>query len=170
MTYYYRYVTAGTVATKALFDDRQELSVVKTANQSVTSSTVNVADLHLTLPVAANATYHVSVVVIVSGAQAGDWKQQWTFPAGATGQRFTHGPDTTTTTVRATKIQTRSASISTSLGYGTDGTENSLIREEILLFTAGTAGSFALTWSQLAANATPTTVREGSLMTAQRVV
>src|SRR5688500_7801947 len=99
MTYYYRYLTAGSIATKALLDDRALLSVTKTANQSVTSSTVNVADNHLTLPVAANAIYHVSVVVIVSGAQAGDWKQQWTFPAGATGQRFTHGPETPTTTV-----------------------------------------------------------------------
>jgi len=170
MTYYYRYLTAGSIATKALLDDRELLSVAKTANQSVTSSTVNVADNHLTLPVAANAIYHVSVVVIVSGAQAADWKQQWTFPAGATGQRFTHGPETPTTTVRATKIQTRSATIATSLGYGTDGTENSLIREEIWLTTAGTAGSFALTWSQLVANATATTVRAGSWMTAQRVV
>lgn len=169
MTFYHRYLAAGSVATKDLLDDRELLSVTKTANQAVTNSTVNVTDLHLTLPVAANAIYHVSLVVIVSGPQAADWKQQWVFPTGATGQRFTHGPETPTTTVRATKIQARSASIATSLGYGTDGSENSLIREEVWLTTVS-AGDFALTWSQLVANASATTVHAGSWMTARRVV
>jgi hypothetical protein len=170
MTSYYRYLTAGSVATKALLDDRELLSAVKTANQTVTNSTVNVADTVLTLPVAANATYHVSLLVIASGPAAADWKQQWTFPAGSTGQRFTHGPETGTTSTQNTKIQARSAPIATSIGYGTDGSDTSVIREEVWLVTAGTAGNFALTWSQLVANASGTTVWTGSYMTARRVV
>lgn len=170
MTYYYRYLTAGSVATKALLDDRELLSVVKTANESVTSSTVDQADNHLTLPVAANATYHVSCAFIVSGPTAADWKYSWTFPAGSTGQQFGHGPGVSVTTVRATEIHARSAPLATALGYGTDGSENSLIRTEVWLTTSGTAGSLALTWSQLVSTASATTVREGSWMTAYRVV
>ena len=62
------------------------------------------------------------------------------------------------------------ASIATALGYGTDASENSLIRHELFVATAGTAGNFAATWSQLAATVGTTTVRVGSYMTAQRVV
>jgi len=170
MTYYYRYFTAGTVATKALLDDREPLSVVKASNQSVTNSTVKVADTALTLPVAANAIYHVSVMVVVSGPTGADWSQLWTFPAGATGTRFSHGPELSVASVRATSINARSAPIGTSLAYGTDGTENSAIREEIWLTTAGTAGNLALTWAQNAAVASATTVLAGSWMTAYRVV
>lgn len=170
MTYYYRPLKAGDVATNTALNDRELLSVVKSANESVSSSTVDQADNELTLPVAANAIYHVSCAFIVSGPTGGDWKYTWTFPAGATGQQFGHGPAVAVTTVRATEIHARSASIATSLGYGTDGVENSLIRTEVWLATSGTAGNFALTWSQLVSNASSTTVRAGSWMTAYRVV
>lgn len=170
MTAYYRYLTAGETATKALLDDRELLSVVKTADESVTSSTVDQADDHLTLPVAANATYHVSCLFIVSGPTGADWKYSWSFPTGSTGQQFGHGPGVPVTTVRATEIHARSAPIATALGYGTDGTENSLIRTEVWLHTSTTAGNLALMWSQLAASASATTVRTGSWMTAYRVV
>jgi hypothetical protein len=170
MTYYYRYLKAGDTATKALLDDRQELAVVKATSQSVTNSTVNVADNALTLPVAANATYHVSCVFIVFGPAAADWKYEWTFPTGATGTRFTHGPGTAVTSVRSTQIHARSAPLATVLGYGTDGSEDSLIREEMWFTTAGTAGNLALTWAQLTANASSTTLRANSFMTAYRVV
>lgn len=170
MTYYYRNLKAGAVATKAELDDRELLSAVKTSNQTVNNSTTLVSDSALTLPVAANALYHVSLLVVVSGPAGGDWKQEWSFPVGATGTRFTHGPATTVTTVRATQMNFRSAPIATSLGYGTDGSENSAIREEVWLTTVGTAGSFALRWAQLVAVAGNTIVLAGSWMTAQRVV
>jgi len=170
MTTYYRYLTAGTVATKALLDDRELLSVVKGSNQSVTNSTVKVNDTALTVSLAANAVYHVSVMVIVSGPTGADWAQLWTFPTGVSGTRFSHGPELPVTTVRATLVNARSAPIGTSLAYGTDGIENSAIREEIWLSTSGTAGSLTLTWAQNAAVASATTVLAGSWMTAYRVV
>jgi len=170
MTYYYRELKAGEVATKAALDDRELLSVVKTADQSVNNTTVVVTDNHLTLAVAANAIYHVSVMVIASGPTGADWKQTWSFPSGATGTQFIHGPELPVTTVRSTNIQARSAPIATNLSYGTDGTENSAIREEIWLKTAGTAGSFTLTWAQQVAVVGSTTVLAGSWMTAYRVV
>jgi len=170
MTHNYRSLKAGAVATKASLDDRELLSVVKSANESVSSSTVDQADNELTLPVAANAIYHVSCAFIVSGPTGGDWKYTWAFPAGATGQQFGHGPAVAVTTVRATEIHARSSPIATSLGYGTDGSENSLIRIEVWLTTSATAGNLALTWSQLVSNASSTTVRAGSWMTAYRVV
>jgi len=170
MTYYYRALKPGDVITKSLLDDRELLSAVKTGNQTVNNSATNVTDLHLVLPLAANTNYHVSAVFIVSGPTAADWKQQWTAPAGAAGTRFTHGPSTATTTVRNVPIQFRSAPLTTSLSYGTDGTEPSAIREEIWLSTSGTAGNLTLTWSQAVATVGDTRVERGSWMSAYRVV
>lgn len=170
MTYYYRYLTAGAVATKALLDDHEPLSATRTTSQSVNNSTVFVADNTLLLALAANATYHVSAVFVVSGPQAADWKLQWTAPAGAAGTRFTHGPSTGATSVRANNINFRSAPLTTSLTYNTDGSEASVVREEIWLTTAGTAGNLTLTWAQATATVGNTTVQAGSFMSAQRVV
>lgn len=170
MSFYYRALKAGDTITEAALDNRELLAVVKASNQSVNNSTTNVADNALTLPVEASATYHVSCGFVVSGPAAADWKYLWTFPTGTTGQRFTHGPGTGVTSVRSTTVHYRSASISTSLGYGTDGTESSFIREEIWMTTSSTAGSLALTWAQLVATVGNTTVHEGSWMTALRVV
>lgn len=170
MTFYYRELKAGDVATKALLDDRELLSVVKTANQTVNNSTVFVTDNHLTLPVAASAIYHVSAVVIVSGPTGADYKQLWTFPTGTTGTQFAHGPELPVTTVRSTNIQARSASLSTTLNYGTDGSENSAIRADLWVTTSTTAGSLTLTWAQNAPVVGSTTVRTGSWMSAHRVV
>jgi len=170
MSYYYRELKAGEVATKALLDDRELLSAVKPSNQSVNNTTVKVADSALTLPLAASATYHVSMIVIASGPTGADWAQAWSFPSGTTGMQFVHGPELPVTTVRSTNIQARSATISTNLSYGTDGTENSAIREELFLTTSTTAGSLTLTWAQNAAVVGSTTVLAGSWMTAYRVV
>lgn len=170
MTFYYRYLTAGSVATKVLLDDREPLSVARTTSQSVNNSTAFVADTTLLLPLAANSTYHVSAMFVVSGPQAADWKQQWTAPAGAAGTRFTHGPSTGATSVRDNNVNFRSASLTTTLSYNTDGSEPSAIREEIWLTTSGTAGNLTLTWAQLVATVGNTTVQAGSWMSAQRVV
>jgi len=170
MTFYYRELKAGEVATKAALDDRELLSAVKTSNQSVNNTTVKVSDTALTLPLAASATYHVSMIVIASGPAGADWAQTWSFPAGTTGVQFIHGPELPVTTVRSTNIQARSASLSTNLSYGTDGTENSAIREELFLTTAGTAGNLTLTWAQQVATVGATTVLAGSWITAYRVV
>lgn len=170
MTFYYRYLKAGDVATKALLDDRELLSVVKTSNQSITNSTTFTADTVLFLPLAANATYHVSAMFVVSGPSGANWKMQWTAPAGASGTRFTHGPATGATSVKDTNLNFISASLTTSLSFNTDATDDSAIREEIWLTTAGTAGNLALTWAQVTATAGGTTVELGSWMSASRVV
>ncbi|MFG3340525.1 hypothetical protein [Glycomyces sp. NPDC048151] len=169
MTHYYRYLTAGDTATKALLDDREPLSVIRTGNQTVNNSTTFVNDDTLTLALAASSTYHVSLVVNVSGPSAADWKQQWTAPAGATGTRFTHGPSTGASSVRANNVNFRSAPLTTSLSYNTDGTEISAIREEIWMTTTN-AGNLTLTWAQLVATVGSTTVWSGSYMSAYRVV
>jgi len=105
MSFYYRELKAGDVATKALLDDRELLSVSKTGNQTVNNSTTFVNDTHLTLALAASATYHVSAMVIVSGPTGADYKQLWSFPTGATGLQFIHGPELPVTSVRSTAIQ-----------------------------------------------------------------
>lgn len=170
MSYYYRYLKAGEVATKATLDDREQLSAVKTSNQSVNNTTTKVSDTALTLPLAASATYHVSMIVIASGPAGADWAQTWSFPTGTTGMQFIHGPELPVTSVRSTNIQARSASLATNLSYGTDGSENSAIREELFITTSATAGNLTLTWAQQVATVGSTTVLAGSWITAYRVV
>jgi hypothetical protein len=170
MTYYYRNLKAGEVATKALLDDREELSVVKASAQTVNNSATLVSDTALTLALAANATYHVSAVVIFSGPTAADWKSQWSAPSGSAGTRFAHGPALSVSSVRSTTINFASVSIGSSLSYGTDATENSMVHEQLWMTTSGTSGSLTLQWAQNSATVGSTRVEAGSYMTAYRVV
>lgn len=169
MTYYYRYLLAGDIATKAALDDREPLSAVKPVNQTVNNTTTHVSDTALTLSLAANAVYHVSAVLSISGPSAADFRSSWTVPTGTTGTRLVQGPPTGVTSARDTIIHDRAASLTTVLGYGTDGSEDSAVREECWVLTAGTSGSMTLTWAQFTATVGTTRVRAGSWMRARRV-
>lgn len=168
--FYYRPLMAGDTATKAALDDREPPSAKKTSNQSVNNTIVQVADNQLTVTLAANALYLVRAVIIVSGPAAANFRSSWTAPAGASGTRFTHGPPTAVASVGQTQLHARSAPIGTVLGYGTDGTSNSLIVERLWVTTAATSGALTFTWAQFTATVGSTTVRTGSRIRAERVV
>lgn len=61
----------------------QQDSKLKTADQTVTSSTTFVDDLHLFVNVQANTQYWVVAFLIYEAGTTGDLKIGWTAPAGA---------------------------------------------------------------------------------------
>src|SRR5262245_15271614 len=67
------------------------IAAVKTANESVTSSTTLQNDDELFVSVAANSTYLVQCYIKCDGAATGDIKLNWTAPASATFDSVVNG-------------------------------------------------------------------------------
>ena len=129
----------------------------KSAVQQVVSSTALVNDLHLVLPVLANATYLLDAFIAYDGQyNAGDMRADWALPAGASMLWSINGPATGGTAAYAS--QTVLAGTPLTAGtYGTGGSYTSLNPKGTLV-TAGTAGSLQFRWAQNASNGTPLTL------------
>src|SRR5690606_18086867 len=65
--------------------------VVKSTNESVSSSTTLQNDNELSVSLTANRAYEVSGVLRVSGSTSGDIKLSWTGPSGSTMYAVVHG-------------------------------------------------------------------------------
>src|SRR5688500_8358878 len=62
----------------------QQHHVIKTADQTVTNSTVLVPDSELVVPLLANSQYWLEVFLIYDAIQAADLKLGWFYPTSAT--------------------------------------------------------------------------------------
>jgi hypothetical protein len=143
-------------------------TVVKSANQSVTSSTVLVNDTHLLLPLAANATYLLDGFIAYDGAfGAGEFKTDWTLPAGAALFWGLNGPTVGGGALYDSNSR-NSGTVAAAGTYGTGGTRTS-ISPRGYITTGGTAGTLRLQWAQNASNATATTVYAGSWVRLLRI-
>ena len=139
---------------------------VKTADQSVTSSTTLVNDNELFLPLAASVTYFVQFMIDYEGgtAAASDLKFQWTLPAGSF-MRYCY-------VNRGTGL---GASVTMSTGTSTDisGTNGAGNLEGIAgfgtLVSGSTAGTLQFRWAQNTSSATSTIVHAQSCLMLQRV-
>lgn len=155
---------------------------VKTADQSITSSTTLTDDAvlaGLALPV---GTFVVVASYMVSGAAAGDVKVAWSF-SGTAANSWRGGQGPTINTTDATGagaaattvgVSREAASGGTTAGitnatpYGTDGTNVGLIQETgVLVVTV--AGALKVQWAQNASSATATIMRAGSWLWARQV-
>lgn len=141
--------------------------VLKTANESVTSSTTMQDDDDFSFPLAAGKSYRIEAVLGVSGAAAGDIKVAWVGAGGVAGlsaTRYCLGPAAAITDASAATVRTQRANITTVIAYGTDGALQSAIREEFLVetTTSGAAGTLTMQWAQNASSATATVMCAGS--------
>lgn len=150
---------------KAVSDSIRPISKVrKTADQTVTNSTVFVPDNHLFLPVTANFVYSLEAYIQYLGPAdpLGGIKFDWTGPAGFTIDWTNFGvlgvgvgTLTSYDVVAETAAGGRfhgTANTSTTLSFHFAGT----------VVIAGTPGTLTLRWAQAAANATGTTVKTNS--------
>lgn len=162
----------GAVLTAADLDRYmvQQDWVVKTSDQSVTSSTTPVADSELMLTVDANSRYWVEGFLIADGAAGGDLQLGWTGPAGAAMDWVSDGLTTAATT--GVDAISRSAQGLTNLpSIGTIGAgSNVAVPLRGVLTTAGAGGTLRLRWAQGTSNATATRVRAGSLLRVTKLV
>lgn len=146
----------------------QQHSVVKSADEFVTSSTVLQQDGHLFAPVDANTDYWVWCLIFYTGdAAAGDCKINWDAPAGATFDWVSDGLGSGAT--GSVSIVSRNwQSIAGSPAPGTIGTDTACPVKG-LLRVGGTAGVLELTWAQLTSSANPTVIYAGSTLLVRRL-
>lgn len=147
--------------------------VRKSATESLASNTTMQNDDHITFTLAASAVYELRAYLAVSGPSAGDFKTQWAFTGPASGGSHTNrsalGPATTVTDVADTNVRSSRQGWTTSVTYGTDGTNTSHIEESGLLDTAAGSGTITLQWAQNTSNATSTVVSNSSYAVLERL-
>lgn len=160
--------TVGEVLTASLVNSwLAPLAAYKSADQSVTSSTVLVNDTALVLAVAANSTYFFTAFLDYEGGTQGssDFKMAWSVPASATMRWTRIGLDT------AGAVNAGALSDQTSTpAMGTNGAGN--VRGVTLhgtLNVSSTSGNFQFQWAQNTSSGTATIVHAGSYLQAQRI-
>lgn len=124
-------------------------SVRKTTEAQIILNTtlVDDAQIAVVLPV---GTYRVEAFLLATGSTTGDIKTAWAF-SGTTGfvSRACIGPTTATTSVGGTSMRFSSASgLTSSVGYGTDGTANFALIHEDILMQVTVSGTLKLQWAQ----------------------
>jgi hypothetical protein len=140
---------------------------IKTADTSRASTTTLADDPHLTIPVAANATYHTDVVLFHNSQPTGDFK--WTFVGPASSVLSYAGA--TVTLAGAVYIDDNvfySDLTDVQNSGGIAGVWVPIIIQGMLI-TSGTAGNFKLQWAQQTSNAGSSTLKTNSYINARRV-
>ncbi|MEU4576602.1 hypothetical protein [Nonomuraea sp. NPDC023979] len=149
----------------------QQVHARKLADETVTSSTTAQNDDHLLVPLLASTKYWIEFFLIYDAAQAGDFKIQWSVPAGAT-LRWTHGglgTSTTSTVGEVSRFFRSQSDIGTIGGPAAGGGTLAVVPGEGWLDVGGTPGNLQLQWAQVTSSATGTTLKTNSLLIAQRL-
>ena len=146
---------------RCLSYQKNRLCAVKSADESVTSSTTLQDDDDLQITLAANSDYEIEYMVFVQSASATpDFKYQWTEPDGV------YRGVATTTAVTSVSIFDESTAAST---LSLDANAIEFMKGTIVIETAGAGGTFKLEWAQDTSDATATTVKKGSWMKATKL-
>lgn len=140
-----------------------ETLIVKSADESVTSSTVMQADNHLTFQADAAAEYLITATLWIWGPSTGDVKLRLAAPGDAAGDAAFQGPSTAAAFTEAAHMLTsfnQPLNGSSPVGMGGAGvTVAVLLRAYVRTVSAGTVGIW---WAQNISDAGTTTVRRGS--------
>lgn len=149
----------------------QQTSVVKSSDETVTSSTTFQNDDELFVSVVANAQYFVEFFVIYDAVQAADIKIEWSAPTGSTFD-WTHGGLGTSATGSTGSVSRNYRSlgdIGTIGGPSASGGALAIIPGEGRLVTSGTAGLFRFRWAQNSSNSNGTIVKANSVLIVQKL-
>jgi len=145
------------LATKAYVDGsgsgKTIATLIKSADESVTSSTTLQDDDELTFVAEANTNYLILLLLRANGAAAGDLRSAVSVPAGAS-----FG-------IMELIWRTDNPAVEELINFQSnlDGTDR-LIPTWVMVSVGATAGTVAYSWAQWVSNATPTIVTAGSTM------
>jgi hypothetical protein len=139
----------------------------KTSDTSRASTTTVTDDPHLTVPVAINSVYMVTVMLNYDAVTAADFKYLLNTPAGCTFAALENSMPTTATVPADVIISGRSINGEGPAGGLGAGTIVPLVVQG-LLTVGSTAGSFKVQWSQNTSNATATILKANSYIFLQR--
>lgn len=141
--------------------------IKKAASETVTSSTTFQDDDDFSVTLEADRTYRIELRAAWTGATAGDVKTQWVVTGGVAQLTGRHCRGPALGTADSTSGSTRSSGghgLTTSINYGTDGTNGSAVTEEFYVetTTAGTSGTLTLQWAQNGPSGTGTVMSSWS--------
>lgn len=179
----YPQILAGQRLTAGLLTSMLPLEAVKASDEIRTSTTTVVDDTELAFQLAASATYRMDGWIKYSAATAGDLVVDWTIPPGCLGEWVGFGigvtpisADGSPGALSADTQQTRGYMIRAETNdidqFRTFGGLGSGVALGVLLSgtvrTGASGGTYALSWAQGTASATPTTIYADSRITLRR--
>jgi hypothetical protein len=142
--------------------------VLKTTNESVTSSTTFQNDDHLVLTLGANETWEFEgwIVASVGNNNAPDFKYRFVLPAGAS--IIYNRTHQLTTASSASEFALVTAASGASSEFSIDMASNNvfLVRVRGVVTNGNTAGNLQFQWAQNSSHSTATTVQAGSFIKA----
>lgn len=139
--------TLGDTPSTAEYQNKAIAAAIKTAPESVASSTALQDDDELVVPVEANTRYRFEAL-LVCGGSAGDIVIDFIGPAGSTELWAFGGPHS-------------GAMFSAAQGIAIGGS-NFAVQAGGILLVGATAGNLTLRWAQQTSDPAATTVQEGS--------
>jgi len=143
--------------------DRASVTIRKSADELVTSSTTLQNDDELTFSIGANETYIVHMSVNATMSASGSIKYTVTAPSGATCNIGSMGGDATGASAEITN-----GACSTTGAYGGGGTA-SLQTIDVTITNGMATGNVTLQWAQNASSGTATRVKAGSSLVAYKI-
>jgi hypothetical protein len=158
---------------QAISDDLNVLGnpplAIKTATESVTSSTTLQDDDELTVTVEASTLYRFEMVLLYDGNQSGDLRFAFVAPSG-TVQGAVHRLVTGATLAAASELSMGGGDLTTAVAAGTLGTGTTTALYAFGIAAIGvTGGSLKLQWAQNTSSASATRVLANSYLLTQRV-
>ena len=146
-------------------DDDVPTIVVKTADQTVTNSQVQVNDTELLLAIGSNETWIFEFHILLAIKAASDWKFQIDVPAGAAGAPTLQGDADQTAGYESIHIKLTYGLATGFVKSGIDDANSAATITGIVL-NGGTAGNVLLKWAQNVAIAEDTVVKAHSYLVA----
>lgn len=149
----------------------QQHHVIKTADQTVTNSTVLVPDNELSVPLLANSQYWLEVFLIYDAIQAADLKLGWAYPTSTT-LDWSHGGlrgGATSTVDLISRTYLDETGFPWIGGPAAAAPSVAVVMGEGIINTAGTAGNLTLRFAQNALSATGTIMKAGSALIIQKL-
>ncbi|MFF7411653.1 hypothetical protein [Streptomyces lydicus] len=149
-------------------------TVVKSADEQRVSTVTVADDLHLFASLEANSTYRFSSTLLFDGPEAADASITYTVPSGATGGWSPNaGTLGTTTPDGSAQIKVAARQFGSNSDIGVMASSATLAGIMALprgiITTSTTPGLLRLRWSQQTTNASPVTLKAGSLLEVVKV-
>lgn len=165
-------IPAGTKISAALLGDALPLTAVVVIDTSATSTTTFAPAAGMVLALAANSTYLIDGYLAYSAGATGDFRAAWTCPDDWTGSWSWQGVASSSTggsgNMNAARVDGDLEAFYALLG-GSDTLGGALAARLGMYVETGAAGNLQATFTQNTSNGTPSVVRQGSWLRAQKV-
>lgn len=153
----YPVIEVGDLWTADLANSMMPNHIIKSVNQSITSSTTYQVDSELVTPTLAVGLHEIYLYLVVTSQTA--VKVKWTNTGTMSNNRKTHGPGSVTGTAEDNStIHWQMSGFGTDVVYGFRSAGSQYHIEEFATISVSVAGAITVNWGQNASNANATTI------------